>query len=170
MDFGQIADVYERMTKTSSRTDLTNILSEILKETPKELVGLVAYLTQGKLHPDFEGVELGMADKMVSRAIQKAFGSEPSEIQRLLRKTGDLGDVAALLSNKRMQRSLFEERLTVERVYSTLDQVARSSGSGSTDLRIGKLVSLLNSASNVEAKFLVRFVNGKLRLGVADYT
>lgn len=158
------------MTKTSSRTDLTNILSEILKETPKELVGLVAYLTQGKLHPDFEGVELGMADKMVSRAIQKAFGSEPSEIQRLLRKTGDLGDVAALLSNKRMQRSLFEERLTVERVYSTLDQVARSSGSGSTDLRIGKLVSLLNSASNVEAKFLVRFVNGKLRLGVADYT
>lgn len=158
------------MTKTSSRIDLTNILSQILKETPRELVGKVAYLTQGKLHPDFEGVELGMADKSVSKAIQRAFGSEPSEIQSLVRKTGDLGDAAASLSKKRSQRSLFEERLTVERVYSTLDQIANSSGSGSIDSRIGNLASLLNSASDVEAKFLVRFVNGKLRLGVADYT
>src|SRR5487761_35666 len=158
------------MTKTSSRIDLTNILSQILKETPRELVGKVAYLTQGKLHPDFEVVELGMADKSVSKAIQRAFGSEPSEIQSLVRKTGDLGDAAASLSKKRSQRSLFEERLTVERVYSTLDQIANSSGSGSIDSRIGNLASLLNSASDVEAKFLVRFVNGKLRLGVADYT
>lgn len=170
MDFKLIADVYERMTKTSSRIDLTNILSEILKETPRELVGRVAYLTQGKLHPDFEGIELGMADKSVSKAIQKAFGSEPSEVQNLVRKTGDLGDAAALLSKKRKQRSLFEETLTIEKVYSTLDDIARSSGSGSIDFRIGKLASLLNSASDVEAKFLVRFVNGKLRLGVADYT
>ena len=170
MDFRLIADAYEQMTKTSSRIDLTNILSQILKETPRELVGKVAYLTQGKLHPDFEGVELGMADKSVSKAIQRAFGSEPSEIQSLVRKTGDLGDAAASLSKKRSQRSLFEERLTVERVYSNLDQIANSSGSGSNDSRIGNLASLLNSASDVEAKFLVRFVNGKLRLGVADYT
>lgn len=158
------------MTKTSSRIELTKILSKILKETPKEFVGKVAYLTQGKLHPDFEGIELGMADKSVSKAISRAFGSDSEEIKRLVRKTGDLGDSAFILCGKKSQRSLFEETLSVERVYSTLDEIARASGHGSIDFRIGRLASLLSSGGAIEAKFLVRFATGKLRLGVADYT
>ncbi len=170
LDFQLIADVYEQMTKTSSRTDLTRILSEILKLTPTRLIAQVAYMTQGKLHPDFEGVELGMAEKTVSKAIQKAYGSEQSDIQNLVRKTGDLGDAAAMLSKKKTQQSLFQETLTVEKVYSTLDEIAKVSGGGSIDFRVSMLASLLNSASDIEAKFIVRFVTGKLRLGVADYT
>ena len=74
--FRAIADAYERMTGTSSRIELTDILAKVLKSTPPSLISYVAYLTQGKLHPDFEGIELGMADKMVIRAIRKAYGSE----------------------------------------------------------------------------------------------
>ena len=170
LDFKIIADGYEKMTKTSSRIELTNILVEILKATDSSIIAKVAYLTQGKLYPDFEGVVLGMAEKTVARALERAYGAKLSEIQVLLRKTGDLGDVASILSKDKVQQSLFSEKLTVEKVYSTLDAIAKSFGTGSIEARIARLAALLNAASNVEAKFLTRFVTGKLRLGVADYT
>jgi DNA ligase-1 len=170
LDFKIVADGYEKMTKTSSRIELTNILVEILKATDQTAISKVAYLTQGKLYPDFEGVVLGMAEKTVAKALERAFGAKTSEIQTLLRKTGDIGDVAAILSKNKTQQSLFSERLTVEKVYSGLDSIAKSSGPGSIEGRIIKLAALLNSATDVESKFLARFVTGKLRLGVADYT
>jgi DNA ligase-1 len=158
------------MTETTSRIELTNILSDLLKQTPKEFISQVCYMTQGKLHPDFEGIELGIAEKTVSKALQRAYGTDPSKIQELLRKTGDLGDVASQLAKNKSQQALFSERLTVKKVYDTLDEIAKSTGQGSIEVRINKLAALLNSADPIEAKFLVRFVTGKLRLGVADYT
>lgn len=158
------------MTQTSSRLELTHILVEVLENTPKSLIPQVVYLTQGKLHPDFMGVEIGMAEKTAAKALEKAFGAEQRRIQDLMQKTGDLGDVAAQLSEKRSQQSFFSEKLTVERVYSTLEEIAGTVGQGSSTSRINKLTMLLNSASSLEAKFLIRFVTGKLRLGVADFT
>ena len=58
----------------------------------------------------------------------------------------------------------------MELVYSTLEEIARTTGSGSANMRMGKLIMLLNSSTSLEAKFLIRFVTGKLRLGVADFT
>lgn len=165
-----LVDAFDKMTKTSSRLDLTSILVEVIKKTPKQVISEVVYLTQGKLFPDFVGVEIGMAEKTAAKALETAYGAEPSKVSELMRIKGDLGDVAAELSEKRSQMSFFTEELSVEQVYSTLAEIARTAGSGSASRRIGKLVMLLNSATNLEAKFLIRFVTGKLRLGVADFT
>jgi len=66
--------------------------------------------------------------------------------------------------------SFFPKPLTVERVYETLDKMARSTGSGSMDLKIGFLAGLLSDASPKEAKYVIRIVTGSLRLGIADMT
>jgi DNA ligase 1 len=158
------------MTETSSRLELTRILSGVLKKTNPSLIAKVSYLLQGKLRPDFEGIELGMATKSVMKAMEKAYGADKKEVESLLRKTGDLGDVAQILSEKKKQQSFVSEPLSVENVYSTLDEIARTTGAGSSENKLTKLTALLNSSSGVEAKFLTRLVTGKLRLGVADYT
>lgn len=170
MDFKLLAEAFDKMTKTSSRTELTGILVEVFEKTPVELISRVSYLTQGKLYPDFMGVEIGMAEKTAIKAIEKAYGTDPKKAQDLMRRAGDLGDVAAELSVARPQKSFSSEQLTVEDVYSTLDKIARTTGSGSSQTKLNMLSSLLNSASRLEARFLIRFVTGKLRLGVADFT
>jgi DNA ligase 1 len=170
MQFSTLAGVYEEMTHTSSRTELTNLLVKILKKTPSDEIGKVANMTQGKLYPDFLGIEIGMAEKTVAKAIEKAYGSDEKEVRDLLRSTGDLGDVTAKLCENRSQQSFVTENLTLDKVFTTFDEIARTSGQGSSEVRLGKLVMLLISASPLEAKFLVRFVTGKLRLGVADFT
>lgn len=170
MKFIDLAEAYEEMTHTTSRIELTEILVKILRRASAVEIGKIAYLTQGKLYPDFEGIEIGMAEKTAAKAIEKAYAADQKSIQQLMQKTGDLGDVASALSKNKTQQSFFTEDLTLENVFRTLDEIAKTSGQGSAETKMKKLTMLLNSATSLEAKFLIRFVTGKLRVGVADFT
>jgi DNA ligase-1 len=129
------------------------------------------YLTQGKLYPDFVGIEIGIAEKLAVRAVARAAGHREKDIEVNMQKTGDLGETTQKFMEKKAQATLgFSTPLTVQRVYETLDKIANSTGSGSVDLKLGLLAGLLSDASPSEAKYIVRTVTGNVRLGIADMT
>ena len=142
----------------------------MLKNTPKNVIGKVVYLTQGKIYPDFIGIEIGIAEKLAIKALSRASGRKESEIQADLQKSGDIGGTAETLLAKRKQSTFFTKTLTVEHVYETLDKMAKTTGSGSVDSKMALLSGLLSDASPKEAKFIMRTVTGNLRLGIADMT
>lgn len=156
------------MESTTKRIALTDYLSELLRQTPPDLIGKVVYLIQGRLYPNFVGIEIGIAEKLAVRAVSIATGLSADDVIRTLDRTGDIGDTAYEELQKVPREA--KEPLTVDRVYSTLDKIARTSGPGSTDTKISMLADLLKAATPLEAKYIVRTVTGKLRLGVADMT
>jgi DNA ligase 1 len=158
------------MEQTSSRIALTGHLVTLLKNTPADIIDKVTYLIQGKLYPDYEGVEMGVAEKMVLRAIASSSGKDVSEIVRIYQKTGDLGEATLEVMKSKSQSTLFSEPMTVERVYSTFDKVARTTGAGSQEVKLRLISSLLNDAMATEGCYIIKFVMGQLRLGIADYT
>jgi DNA ligase-1 len=158
------------MEQTSSRITLTGYLVSLLKKTPPGIIDKVTYLIQGKLYPDYEGIELGVAEKMVVRAIASSSGKDQSQIERIYQKTGDLGDAAGEAMKSKSQSTLFSEPMTVERVYSTFDRVAHTAGPGSQEIKLRLISSLLNDATAAEGRYIIKFVMGQLRLGIADYT
>ncbi|MCL5290934.1 MAG: ATP-dependent DNA ligase [Actinobacteria bacterium] len=168
MDFSILADAYQRIEKTSKRIEMTKYLVDLVKSTPARDLPKIVYLTQGKLYPDFAGIEIGMAEKMAVKSVSIATGLTDEEINRDLRKTGDLGLTASL----ELERAAPERKkpLTVDRVYKVLDEVAHTAGPGSAEKKVKLLASLLSNATPTEAKYIVRIVTGKLRLGVADMT
>ncbi|MFA7397213.1 MAG: ATP-dependent DNA ligase [Candidatus Bathyarchaeia archaeon] len=170
MDYVVIADAYERIEGTTKRLEMTDYLVDLLKNTPKEVISRVVYLTQGKLYPDFEGIEMGVAEKLAIKALTRASGSSESIIQKELQKSGDIGKTAEQQLAKRKHSTFFSKKLTVEHVYETLDKLAKTSGSGTVDLKMALLSGLLTDASPKEAKWLIRTVTGNLRLGIADMT
>ena len=170
MDYVVIADAYGRIEATTKRLEMTDILVELLKNTPKDVVAKVVYLTQGKLCPDFMGVEIGIAEKLAIKALVRASGRKESEILSDLQKTGDLGQTAEIQLAKKKQSTFFSKPLTVEHVYETLDKMAKTVGSGAVDLKMAVFAGLLSDASPKEAKYLMRTVTGNLRLGIADMT
>jgi len=149
---------------------MTDYLVELLKNTPKELIDKVVYLTQGKLYPDFMGIEIGVAEKLAIRAIARASGHSEKEIEEDLKTTGDIGETAQNFIAKKKQVTLFQQPLTVQKVYETLDKMAKATGEGAMDLKVSLLAGLLANATPKEAKYIVRTVTGKLRLGIADMT
>jgi DNA ligase 1 len=163
------------MEQTTSRLMLTDHLVSLLKKTPPSAIDKVVYLIQGKLYPDYEGIELGLAEKMVLRALSQSIaGLDTDSLSKAYRETGDLGDAASkIISAKKNknQVALFpSEKMTVEHVYLTLDKIARTAGSGSQELKIRLVSSLLNDSTAREARFVLKLIMGKLRLGIADYT
>jgi len=168
--YSSIAEAYEKIEATTKRLEMTDYLVEILKETPTSLIDKVVYLTQGKLYPDFVGIEIGIAEKLAVRAVARAAGHREKDIETDMQKTGDLGETTQKFMEKKTQATFFSTPLTVERVYETLDKMANSTGSGSVDLKLGLLAGLLSDASPSEAKYIVRTVTGSLRLGIADMT
>jgi DNA ligase-1 len=170
MDYQVIADSYEKIEATTKRLEMTDYLVDLLKKTPKEVIAHVVYLTQGKLYPDFVGIEMGVAEKLAIKALVRASGGSESIIQAELQKSGDIGKTSEKQLAKRKQSTFFSKKLTVERVYITLDKLAKTSGSGTVDTKMALLSSILTDASPKEAKWLIRTVTGNLRLGIADMT
>ncbi|NIO38216.1 ATP-dependent DNA ligase [Candidatus Bathyarchaeota archaeon] len=171
MKFSLLANCYEKIEATTKRLEMTDYLVELLRLTSKSIIGKVVYLTQGKLYPDFVDVQTGIAEKLAIQAVGKATGKTEKEIGDDLAKTGDIGETAQKFLAKKTQATLFKgSPLTVESVYSTLDKMARASGTGSMDKKLNLLAGLLTSATPKEAKYIIRIVTGSLRLGIADMT
>jgi len=124
MDYKIIADAYEKNEATTKRLEMTDLLVDLLKRTPKEVIAKVVYLTQGKLYPDFTGIEIGVAEKLAIKALVRASGRKESEFLADLQKSGDIGDAAERLLAKKKQSTFFSRTLTVEHVYETLDKMA----------------------------------------------
>ena len=170
MDYSVIADAYERIEATAKRLEMTSLLVELLEKTPKDVIAKVVYLTQGKLYPDFVTLQVGVAEKLAVKALSRASGRTESEIETDLRKSGDVGETAQSFLIRKKQVTFGQKTLTVERVYETLDKMAKTTGSGAVDTKMSLLCGLLTDASPKEAKYLLRTVTGNLRLGIADMT
>jgi DNA ligase-1 len=170
MEFSIISEMFEMMEKTTKRIELTNILVELLKKTPKKIIPNVVYLLQGIIRPNFEGVELGIAEKLAIRAISKSAGLPIKKIEDDYRDGGDLGLTASNILKIKTQTTFTAEKITVERVYETLFKIAKLKGKGSQDLKMKHIASLLNDATPLEAKFVLKILLGTLRLGIAENT
>ena len=170
LKFLELATVFEKIEATTKRLEMTSLLVDLVKKTPPEEIRKVVYLLQGKLYPDYEGVELGLAEKLLIKAAAEVAGRTERAVEGDYKKTGDLGSTVEKLVQKKAQMTLGKRSLTVNTVYGTFDKIAHASGGGSVEMKIRLLISLLNDASPLEAKYIARMAVGKLRLGVADMT
>ena len=172
MEFSVLADAFSKMESTTKRLELTQDLVELFEKTPQDVISRIVYLLQGKLRPDFEGIELGVAEKLAIRAIAKSSGSDNAEkkIEEEYRKGGDLGQAASKILEQKEQTTFMVQDITVERVYENLFTIAKLVGSKTQDRKMKYISGLLNDANPIEAKFILKILLGTLRLGIAENT
>jgi len=158
------------MEQTTSRLELTNHLVTFFKNTPPDLIDKIIYLIQGKIRPDYEGIEMGIAEKTIIRIISQISNISIDKVSHKYRDIGDLGSVAESLLKNKVQTTLFNEKVTIERIYLIFDKVSKTTGKGSQEIKLRLLTSLFNDSSPQECKYIIRFALGTLRLGIADIT
>ncbi|MEM0155076.1 MAG: ATP-dependent DNA ligase [Thermoplasmataceae archaeon] len=169
MKFSIVCDTFEKLSKTTKRLELSSILVDLLKLAGSDLKTLT-YLLQGRIAPDYEGIETGVSAKIMIKALSAVSGIPDVELESRLIKEGDFGDlVESALSGKR-QSALLSEDLTVRSVHESLLSLSEAKGSGSLNTRINILMHLFINGSPTESKYISRIVEGKLRLGIADST
>ncbi len=170
MQFDRLVEVYEQLEQTASGNTMREILSEFLKTVPPDDLGMVCYLTLGKIASDYDDVVLGLADKSVLKAIAVAGGVEGDKVKKIFQELGDAGLTAEKVLQKKPQTLVPLGKLTVHEVFEKLQTIAQSSGTGSQETKTNILAHMLQKASPKGAKYITRITLGTLRMGVGDMT
>jgi DNA ligase-1 len=163
-----VAEAYRDLEGSTGRLQLIDRLAGLFTETPATLLPTVALLCQGQIAPDFAGVELGLAERLAARAVGEAAGVSGKEALDAARDVGDLGLAAETLLERVADGR--PATLEVPVVFDTLHEIAELEGEGSQGRKLALLVGLLQRATPLEARYLLRTVTRALRLGIGTPT
>jgi DNA ligase-1 len=170
MLYSSLVDLYSKLESTSKRLEKTIMLAGFLKESSSKEVDKLLLLVQGMVFSKHDPRKIGIASKLVVKALNFATGARTEDLELSWKKTGDLGMTAQEFLKKKRQNTLFSEDLTMEKVFNNLQKLAGIEGVGSTDLKLKIIAELLTSASPHEARYVVRTLLEDLRVGLGEGT
>ena len=173
--YAALCHTFARIEEVTSRLVIQQHLTELFRQalllTPQDLIHLI-YLSSNTVAPSYECVELGVGDSILIKAVGESFGTNPSIIKQNYNKLGDLGKVAE--TAKSSQRTLnfatkAPKSLSVKEVLHAFRLIAANN---TQKLKVEKIKSLLVrcTKNTQEAKFVIRGLQGKLRIGLAQST
>jgi DNA ligase-1 len=169
MIYSDFAEACERFSATSKRLEIRTQVAELLVKLSSEEVAPALYMLQSLLRPEYEGIELGMGEALAIKAVSQVTGVDEKTIKEMTSASGDLGTTTFdLLSHRTTERT--GAPLTLVEVYNSLLAVGKLAGGGSQDAKTMAIATMLGRAAPLEGKHIVRFVLGKLRLGVKEMT
>ncbi|KAF8168114.1 ATP-dependent DNA ligase [Crassisporium funariophilum] len=165
--FSLIEATTKRLEKAAILTSfLLLVIQRSAKNDYKSLLQAI-YLCINRLSPDYIGVELGIGESLLIKAIGESTGRSIALIKADLKKEGDLGLVA--MNSKNSQKTLFKPKpLTVPFVFSNLRDIALTAGNSSQAKKVSIITKILAACQDFEAKYIVRSLEGKLRIGNAE--
>ncbi|KAK0604033.1 hypothetical protein LWI29_011370 [Acer saccharum] len=150
-------------------TDIVcNMLRTVIDTTPEDLAAVV-YLAANKVAPAHEGLELGIGDASIIKALAEACGRTEVQVKKQYKEMGDLGLVAkASRSSQSMMRK--PDPLTIAKVFETFQLIAKEAGKDSQEKKKNRIKALLVAATDCEPQYLIRLLQSKLRIGLAEQT
>lgn len=165
MRFHELTEFFERIELSSGRLRMYSVIGDLFRRATASEIAIIAYLCEGGLLPPWAGLEIGIGDQMAIQAISAATGQSVAQVRQRYRKAGDLGTMA-----EQLLPATSGTALKVAGVYKELREIAHTAGGGSVTKKVGLLAGLLRRCTPREACYLLRFVTGKLRLGVGPLT
>lgn len=159
-----LAECFNKIEVTSKRLEMTQIIANYLEKLTDEESAIFAYLLAGRLGPEFMPVEFQLATKSLVKAVSKASGNSEESITQSVGKLGDIGESWFTL-NKSGNSSI-----TLSEAYELLWEIAAITGKGVQEQKQQKIGELLLKITALEGKYILRILNGKLRLGASEKT
>ena len=138
----------------------------ILRAEPADLLPAM-YLTLNKVAPDQEGIELGVGDAILVKSIAEGCCQSTNNVKDQYKKSGDLAEVAQF-AKKGLVTLCKSKPLTLRQVFSTFYDIAIKSGKDAQKQRQDSITRLLQRSVGIESNFIVRALQGKMRIGMAE--
>ncbi|KAI9728652.1 MAG: hypothetical protein M1828_002758 [Chrysothrix sp. TS-e1954] len=187
--YAALCTTFSLIEMTTKRLEIqshcSKFLQQVMRLTPDDLLPTVMLMVN-KLAADYAGIELGIGESLIMKAIGETTGRNEKIIKADQKEIGDLGLVAA--KSRSNQPTMFKPKpLTVRGVKEGLMSIAVVEGSGSQGRKVGGIKKLLSAADAhlagkgskgiditkdkggpSECKFIIRALEGKMRLGLAE--
>lgn len=166
MTFHDFSLVLQKIEFTASRNEITELLAGLFTQLDPQEIDATCWLLLGRIVPPYEGLEFQFAEKMLMRAIERTYGFTVDAINTDFKSKGDLADVVSMYAAS----TSIQSTQSISKVYAVLTQIAKENGVGSQDRKIEQVSELLTALDSLSAKFVVRILLTRLRLGFSDMT
>ncbi|XP_054444495.1 DNA ligase 1 [Pteronotus mesoamericanus] len=165
-----VARTFEKIEEVSARLRIVEMLSNLLRSavalSPPDLLPIL-YLSLNCLGPPQQGLELGVGDGVLLKAVAQATGRQLESVRAEAAEKGDVGLVAE--NSRSTQRLMLPPpALTASGVFAKFRDIARLTGSASTTKKMDIIKGLFVACRHSEARFIARALSGQLRLGLAE--
>lgn len=162
--FAAFAHAAERIAATSKRTAKTDHLAAYFASLGDDDLRLAARYVAGRLFPLHDQRTVSVGPAALRRALATVSGADEATLQRRLVALGDLGDVAAEVLPERSPNAA-ASGLTLPTVGASFAALAAVRG---TKRKTQQVTDLLRGAGALEAKYLVKLLQGNLRIGFKE--
>jgi DNA ligase-1 len=155
----QFVELCERLAGTGSKLQKRALMADYLRALPVQEAGLAALYLAGTPFAETDGRELKVGGALLSRVLAHLSGAGPAEMHAAYLRHGDLGGAA---------RDLLEARnpaptLTLPQVAEAFEAIA---GAAKPAAKQQILLGLLQRATPLEAKYLIKIILGDMRTGI----
>jgi DNA ligase 1 len=153
------AELCQRLAETGSKLEKRALMAEYLRELPVSEAGLAALYLAGVPFPETDGRALNVGGALLSRVLAQLSGAGQPEMHAAYLRHGDLGGAAKdLLEGRRVAATLL-----LPDVAAAFDAIA-SAGKPAAKQQL--TLGLLEKATPLEAKYLIKIILGDMRTGI----
>ncbi len=171
MRFKLLAELCERLEKTTRRNLMIETVAEFLKNLSENEIEPAISMILGRPFPKYDPRTLDVSWATLSGIIKRLSGAEWTSFHSAFRSTGDIGSATQIVFERRSahrQSALFEKPLTIIEVRKIFERIAEFRGQGSKDKKERLIEALLGRATPIEAKYLVKIMIGEMRTGFQE--
>jgi DNA ligase-1 len=161
LHFAETCDAIASTTKKLEKTALAAAyLKSLVQTLPLDEAATAAVFLSGQPFPAYEEATLQVGGALLWRIIGELSGKSEHELTEIYRKHGDAGSVAAAALPAKPPSGLSPG--VVLRAFSAV-AIARGTAAKASLLR-----ALLERATPIEAKYIVKIISGDLRIGLKE--
>jgi DNA ligase 1 len=155
----QFAELCQRLAETGSKLEKRALMAEYLRSLPVPEAGLAALYLAGVPFPETDGRALNVGGALLSRVLAQLTGAGQPEMHAAYLRHGDLGGAAQdLLQGRKVAATLL-----LPDVAAAFEAIANA-GKPAAKQHITQ--SLLEKATPLEAKYVIKIILGDMRTGI----
>jgi DNA ligase 1 len=168
-EFSHFVEICENIRSTNSKNAKVSILSEYLAGLDEDSLPIAVLFLSGRIFPRYSKLNINVGFSTIMQSLSEIAMLDASEIQQIYLTHGDMGALSEYAVSKKHMISLFrQQELTLSCVYNRLKKIADTVGPGAGKNKTKILTGLLIDILPLEAKYLIKIINGEMRIGLVE--
>ena len=140
-----------------------------LNDDHEESLPIAVLFFSNRIFPQGSKFVMNIGFSTIIKVLSEIATLDSNQIQKIYLQHGDIGAISEYAVSKKNVVSLFQQQpLRLSSIYERLKEIADTIGSGSSKDKKNILKGLLIDSSPLEAKYLIKIINGELRIGLTE--
>ncbi len=158
----RLAELCERIAATTRKTEKIAFLAEYFRGRALPDAAISAVFLSGRAFPAFDERTLQIGASLLWKLVVELTGARDSTLTAAYRQRGDLGAAAY---DVLLAKAPASSKITLREVRAAFDQIAETRTAAA---KAAVLKSLLERATALEAKYILKIITGELRIGLKE--